>query len=187
MSLRERLRLAETALLRRLSVHERRDPLRLLMLTATRLADGWALAILIPLAFALNGVAGGLRAVGLGAASAISLALVVHGIKTLVRRRRPAGIDLERPISAPDKHAFPSGHTAQAFAMVVIAWTVAPAVGACTLVMAVLVGLSRMFFGLHYPTDVVVGALLGLSMAWTVLWLAQRTGFAEWLGSLAPG
>lgn len=185
MSRRERLRTAETAWLRWVSTHERRSALRTAMLTATRLADGWALGILIPLSFALGGVRGGIQAVGLGAVSAISIALVVQGIKALVRRRRPSGIEFERPISAPDKHAFPSGHTAQAFGMVLIAWTVAPWLGLSVLVVAFLVALSRMFFGLHYPSDVIVGALLGLTLAWTILWLSRESGYSDWLLGLA--
>jgi undecaprenyl-diphosphatase len=185
VSRREWLRAAETEWLRRLAqAHERRNPVRLAMLTATRLADGWGLAILIPAAFILQGKSGGAAAVGLGTISAVSLAIAVQGTKALVRRKRPMGIDLSRPITAPDKHAFPSGHTAQAFGMVLIAWLVAPWLGLATLFIAVLVALSRLFFGLHYPTDVVVGAGYGLSVSWLCIWLCERWGVTEWLGGL---
>ena len=182
---RERLRLAETAWLRRVSVHERSRAVRWAMLVATRLADGWGLAILIPMALLLGGRTTGVTAVALGTISASTLALVVHGIKALVRRRRPMGLELERPITAPDKHAFPSGHTAQAFGMVLVAWSVSPWMGVVTLIVSLLVGLSRMFFGLHYPSDVVVGALLGASWAWTVIWASAHAGLTDWLMHVA--
>ena len=178
---RERLRLAETAWLRRLAVHERRHPVRWAMLVATRLADGWGLAILIPAALLIGGRTTGVAAVATGTIEAVTLALVVHGIKSLVRRRRPMGLDLERPITAPDKHAFPSGHTAQVFGMVFVAWIVSPALAVVALIVGILVGMSRMFFGLHYPSDVVAGALLGLSWSWFVVWASRETGLHEWL------
>lgn len=181
MSRRERLRLAETAWLRRLSAHERRHPVRWIMLVATRIADGWGLAILVPAALLLGGRTTGVAAVAVGSIEAVSLALLVHAVKSVVRRRRPMGLQLERPITAPDKHAFPSGHTAQVFGMVFIAAIVSPAMAVVTFVVGILVGISRMFFGLHYPSDVVVGGLLGLTWSWCTVWACRQTGLLEWL------
>lgn len=181
MSLRDRLRVTETGWLRSISVLEAFEPVRWLMLLCTRIADGWGLVVIIPTALLLGGRSRGVAAVGLGTISAISTAVVVQSIKAVVRRRRPQGIDLEHPIDAPDRHAFPSGHTAQAFGMVLITWWLAPGFGFVTLLFAFGVGLSRMFFGLHYPTDVVVGAGIGLFVASTTIDLCERYGMVEWL------
>lgn len=186
MSLRERLRSAETGWLRRVSAKERHRPLRAVMLIATRLADGWGLGLLIPLALVLGGRDRGVTAIGLGTASALSVAIVVQSIKWTVRRRRPMGLTLANPISAPDAHAFPSGHAAQAFGMVVVASWLAPWLGVVTLVVAACVALSRMFFGLHYPTDVVAGAIIGVVVTLLVIALGQEIGYADWLMRLRP-
>jgi undecaprenyl-diphosphatase len=76
-------------------------------------------------------------------------------------------------MAPPDKFSFPSGHTMTSFAawssfLITLPW-LAPLV----LPAAILIGLSRIYLGLHYPTDVLMGALLGslvgyLMTAW--LW-----------------
>lgn len=186
MSLRERLRSAETGWVRLVSANERHRPLRAVMLVATRLADGWGLGLLIPLALVLGGRDRGVAAIGLGTASALTVAMVVQSIKWTVRRRRPMGLTLANPIAAPDAHAFPSGHTAQAFGMVVVAAWLAPWLGVVTLVVATCVGLSRMFFGLHYPTDVVAGALIGAMVTILVIVVSREVGYTDWLLRLRP-
>jgi membrane-associated phospholipid phosphatase len=103
---------------------------------------------------------------------ALTLWLVVELAKALVRRRRPfirltqARIVGRRAIG----RSFPSGHTSQAFFMATLlagyfhagAWAV------CLLyTTALLVGVTRMYVGAHYPRDVLAGAILG--SAWGLL------------------
>ena len=58
-------------------------------------------------------------------------------------------------------YSFPSGHTATAFAAAVVLVYGSPGIGMLALLAATLIGLGRMATGVHYPTDVLAGALLG--------------------------
>jgi undecaprenyl-diphosphatase len=93
------------------------------------------------------------------------LAAAVLLIKFLIRRRRPEG-EWGNLYRRTDPHSFPSGHAARAFliAALVSAWGpswLAP----WLLAWAPLVALARVAMGLHYLSDVVGGALLGLAAA----------------------
>ena len=93
------------------------------------------------------------------------LAAIVLAIKFVFRRRRPEG-EWGRLYRRTDPHSFPSGHAARAFLIAVLAqvwgpeWLTGP-----VLVWAPLVALARVAMGLHYLSDVVGGALLGLAAA----------------------
>lgn len=87
--------------------------------------------------------------------------LLVQMVKRTVARPRPsrgaAGVSLA---AEPDRFAFPSGHSAAAMS-VALAYAVAhPSLAAPLLLLAALVGMSRVFLGVHYPGDVLVGQLL---------------------------
>lgn len=64
--------------------------------------------------------------------------------------------------------SFPSDHATAAFAIAFAVFFLARRVGAGFLVAATLVALSRVFIGLHYPSDVVAGVLIGAGSAWIV-------------------
>ena len=64
-----------------------------------------------------------------------------------------------------DRFSFPSGHTLHAVAFTTIALVYYPALASLVVPFALLVGLSRVVLGLHYPSDVLAGALIGLSLA----------------------
>jgi undecaprenyl-diphosphatase len=100
------------------------------------------------------------------------LAAVVLAIKFTFRRRRPEG-EWGSIYRMTDPHSFPSGHAARAFliAALVSAWGpswLAPIV----LVWAPLVALARVAMGLHYLSDIVGGAVLGLAAAILAIQLA---------------
>jgi undecaprenyl-diphosphatase len=85
-------------------------------------------------------------------------------IKFTVRRRRPEG-EWGKIYRNTDPHSFPSGHAARAVMLAVMALGLGPAWFAILLcVWAPMVVLARVTMGLHYPTDVLAGALLGLLM-----------------------
>lgn len=60
-----------------------------------------------------------------------------------------------------DKYSFPSGHTTGAFSLAVIIALYFPIFGFITIPLACCVGISRMYIGVHYPTDVIMGIFIG--------------------------
>jgi len=97
------------------------------------------------------------------ALSVLALAFIVLVIKFSVRRERPAG-EWGAIYRRSDPHSFPSGHAARAVMLAVLAIGWGPAWLAVLLaVWAPLVSLARVLMGLHYPTDVLAGGLIGLA------------------------
>jgi len=100
-------------------------------------------------------------------------------LKQLVLRPRPY-VTMEALIpllTSADPNSFPSGHTCAAFAAG-MAWAGAlPWRWARTaaVIQAVCMGLSRLYVGVHYPSDVLAGALIGSLCALCALWLAARS------------
>jgi membrane-associated phospholipid phosphatase len=99
----------------------------------------------------------------------VASSLVTLGLKYSLRRNRPFNIDpFIIPADSGGSPSFPSGHTSEAFATatsLTLAW---PkwwvAIPAYT--WAGSVGYSRMYLGVHYPTDVMAGAVVGAASAW---------------------
>jgi undecaprenyl-diphosphatase len=89
--------------------------------------------------------------------------IVVQVIKKLSCRERPyLKIPDVYTCSNPLKdYSFPSGHTTAAFAMAVVFAIHYPMLALSIIPLAMLVGISRMYLGLHYPTDCLIGALIG--------------------------
>ena len=113
------------------------------------------------------------RRAGALALGAMALGLLATNltIKPLVERPRPW---LDWPIvplvAEDDPNSFPSGHTCAAFAAG-MAWARALPWRwgrLAAVVLAVLMGLSRLYVGVHYPSDVLAGALIGALCAWVV-------------------
>lgn len=93
--------------------------------------------------------------------------LLVQLVKRRVGRPRPSRQEAcQALVTEPDRFSFPSGHAAAAMS-VALAYSFAfPALAAPLLVLAMLVGLSRAFLGVHYPGDVVIGqAIAALTFA----------------------
>jgi len=111
--------------------------------------------------------ADGRRAAGRGLAAVAVTATVVNvAIKPLSRRRRPdrvaLGVPAARQVPMPRSASLPSGHAAAAFAFATGVARVLPWDGAALQALAVLVGYSRVHTGVHYPGDVVLGAVAGI-------------------------
>jgi undecaprenyl-diphosphatase len=86
------------------------------------------------------------------------------------RRRPPEAIpSFCSVITASDRFSFPSGHTCGAFLLAGIVASHYPALALPMYLWASGVGLSRVVLGVHFPTDILAGALLGSGIAWFVI------------------
>lgn len=86
-------------------------------------------------------------------------------IKNLAARTRPYELieELTILIEKQSDYSFPSGHTAASFAFVSVLWFTAPKKVSIPLtVLACLISLSRLYLGVHYPTDILGGAVIGV-------------------------
>ncbi len=97
----------------------------------------------------------------------LAMLAVNYPIKSLFRRRRPFLVYDRVRVRAlkPKDASFPSGHTAAAFAGAVLVAPHLHAFGALAYAYAFVVGWSRVYFGVHFPSDVVIGAGLGALLA----------------------
>ncbi|MFD6227853.1 bifunctional phosphatase PAP2/diacylglycerol kinase family protein [Streptomyces sp. NPDC060232] len=128
-------------------------------------------------AIAVFGSAGARKAALHGAAS---LALASSTINTVgkwsVRRPRPLleGVPAVRQLAVqPQTTSFPSGHSASAFAFAAGVALASPGWGAVLAPVAAAVAFSRVYTGVHYPSDVAAGAALGVAAAFVVRRLAR--------------
>ncbi len=106
----------------------------------------------------------------IGIQGTITLAIsqtITYGLKSLLSRERPYNIlkGLNTFDIILKDYSFPSGHTSASFA---IATTVAlniPKLSIVVFIIALIIGVSRIYLGVHYPTDVVAGMILGIGSA----------------------
>lgn len=108
-------------------------------------------------------------------------------LKNLVARTRPYEVvdGLHRIIEAQSDYSFPSGHTGSAFAVAVVVFLMCPRkIGVPVLVFAFVIAFSRLYVGVHFPTDVLGGALIGAVIAYLVCAVYRRkTGRMDQYGT----
>jgi len=132
----------------------------------SRLGDGvfwYVLMLLLPLLYGYVGLMASLHM----ALTAVACLILYKGLKARTSRPRPfmVSASIIRRVPPLDEYSFPSGHTlhAVAFSLVLLShfpqwfWIVVP--------FTVLVAVSRPVLGLHYPSDVLAGALIGSLVA----------------------
>ena len=135
----------------------------------SRLGDGvfW---YLLMLAFAAGSEQGALVAVQMAVAALANLAIYTQLKHRLVRERPYISHQAIQLGTAPlDRYSFPSGHTLHACGFSTIAVTHVPELGWVLVPFTALVASSRVVLGLHYPTDVAAGAMLGFGVAFATL------------------
>jgi undecaprenyl-diphosphatase len=154
---------------------------RLLDTLAVTLSARWfgvitGVAIVVAIA-----VATGRRRLALLVAFAVALVMSdlvgAQVLRPLVGRMRPC-FALRETVRwlapASDVGSFPSLHAANFFAMAFVAWAADRRIGIAALAIAAAVALSRVYVGVHWPTDVLAGAAWGTLCAFTALAVARR-------------
>lgn len=151
---------------RRLNRSCRIRAIRAFFSAISRLGDGVFWYALIALMVVLNPGPGYHHAAQMLATGLAGL-LVYKLLKSRTVRPRPFTHrgDIELGAAPLDQYSFPSGHTLHAFSFGLIACAHYPALYVPLGVFAILVALSRMILGLHYPTDVLAGAAIGALLA----------------------
>ena len=85
-------------------------------------------------------------------------------LKNLIKRKRPSEAihDFVAILIPSDKFSFPSGHTAAGFVMATLIYYYYPPFTIVAYSLATVIGISRVLIGVHFPSDIVAGALLGI-------------------------
>jgi undecaprenyl-diphosphatase len=152
--------------------------IRYWMLAATRMGDGW---LWYALALVLLAFGGAQRFAAVGAAG--SAALIGVGVfkilKRLSHRPRPCQIEPHcwSRVLPPDKFSFPSGHTMTAFSIVLVLSYFYRGVEIPLYFMAASIAVSRVVLGMHFLSDVLAGAILGVGLGCASLTAFAAMGF----------
>jgi undecaprenyl-diphosphatase len=104
------------------------------------------------------------RLTAISSAAALALSHIpVQLVKKLFPRKRPyLQIETTKILPNPLKdHSFPSGHTTAVFSVIVPFLLQTPSLAAVLIPLGLSVGISRIYLGLHYPSDVIAGGILG--------------------------
>lgn len=150
----------------------------------SRAADYSQLSIASAAVLAATGGRTGRRAAVMGLASvAVSAAVFNLVVKPLSNRKRPDRIaervPIARHVRMPTSTSFPSGHSATAFAFAAGVGRVMPPAGVPLHALATLVAYSRVHTGVHYPGDVVAGAVSGTVVAQLTTHVLDRRAAAR--------
>lgn len=152
----------------------------------TRLGDAGMIWILMSVCLLLSKRT---RTIGIMALCSLGFTYIIDNVilKNLIGRIRPYEViqGLQCLIERQNDFSFPSGHTGSSFAVAVVLLLKLPKkYGIPALLLAALIGFSRLYLGVHYPTDVLCGALVGTMIAVCVCcignliaeWYAKRKG-----------
>lgn len=146
----------------------------------TKLADAgvfWIILAIVLLFFKKT------RRAGVAMAFSLILGLLITNItiKPLVARIRPYVVDPSIVLIIPpeSEFSFPSGHTSTSFECAFALFCYNKKAGAVALELATMIGISRLYLMVHYPTDVICGALFGVVIAIVAVkianWVVDKT------------
>ena len=143
-----------------------RNSIRMFFAAISRLGNGVFWYVLILSMPVVAGMQGGVRALQFAITGFIGV-FIYKWMKQRWVRERPYISHLTiRAGTAPlDRYSFPSGHTLHAVCFAILFTVYFPMLAWLVVPFAALVAISRVVLGLHYPTDVAVGALLGTALA----------------------
>ena len=136
----------------------------LAMVAATRFGDGWGWAALVPVLAAAGQP--GRRALAAGLTSAAASIVAFTVLKHAFKRPRPCELG-PHPlfhVRPPDRFSFPSGHTMAASAACAVLALQFEAFAPLCALLVLAIATSRVVLGLHYVSDVLAGAILGIGI-----------------------
>ena len=128
----------------------------------SRVGDGWiwyAIIVCLPIATGAVGTSASVRMIGVGAVNLVLYRIVKRWIARPRPYRTCPGICARS--RSLDEFSFPSGHTLHSVAFSLILTVYFPMSALFVWPLTILIALSRIVLGLHYPSDVIVGALIG--------------------------
>lgn len=136
----------------------------------SRLGDGpvwYCLMLVLPVYALATNTSKGFYAGGSLMVAGLAGLMIYRFLKERLARERPfiSHQDIDCRNQPLDRYSFPSGHTLHAvmFTTIALAWF--PPLAVVLLPLTLLIALSRLVLGLHYPTDVLVGAVIGFGIA----------------------
>jgi undecaprenyl-diphosphatase len=140
--------------------------IRLWAMTATRAGDGWVWYLTGLLVLLFGGENRFTAVAAAGSAAFVGFCTFVS-VKKMSGRKRPCAIQPHcwAHLLPPDQFSFPSGHTITAFSVAVCLSAFYPSLTAPLLFCALSIAVSRILLGMHFLSDVLVGAILGSGLA----------------------
>lgn len=141
----------------------------------SRLGDGvfwYVLMATLPFLFGYKGFI-----VGIGMIVVALINVIIYKcLKNRLVRERPYILhkDLVCGIPPLDRYSFPSGHTLHAVSFTYVSVSFFPALSPLLISMAFLIAMSRLVLGLHYVSDVAMGAIIGLLIAFSSISLIEK-------------
>ena len=141
--------------------------MRAYVIASTRAGDGW-LWYAMGFCVLLFGGDDRYQALGSAGTAAVLSILLFLTLKRFTGRRRPCEIEPHcwATLLPPDQFSFPSGHTMTAFAVSLPLSLYYPDLTAGLFFCALSIALSRILLGMHFLSDVIVGALLGMGLGY---------------------
>ncbi|MDE2019005.1 MAG: phosphatase PAP2 family protein [Patescibacteria group bacterium] len=103
----------------------------------------------------------------------LSRGLVAETIHFFYYHPRPFEVLGFAPLIPESGSSFPSGHMAFFFALAMAVWYANRKWGIWYFILAALIGVARIFVGVHWPLDIIGGALIGLLCGWFIHWLLR--------------
>lgn len=171
----EWIQAADHAVLTWIAEHIRQEWLNPVVIAITSLGNAGAVWLVLALLFLVRP-----RTRRWGAAMLVALVLgVLVGnlwLKNWIARPRPFRTYTDiMPLLIPgDVYSFPSGHTLSSFCAATACFGYSRRAGTVCYLLAGLIGLSRLYVGVHYPTDVLAGALLGIGLGIIAVWAVNQ-------------
>lgn len=135
-----------------------------------------AYVILVGISFFKGGRRGKIAVIGLILLIIVTDQTGYRILKELFERVRPCNIltDVITPVGCAGGFSFPSNHALNNFAAAVFLLRLFPAYKWIFLIVATLVSISRIYLGVHYPSDVIGGALIGVAFGYVFSIIALR-------------